>query len=159
MPLKRVNPRLAKRNRAFSVVELADLLDVHKRTVRNWLADGLPTVDDTRPTLIHGDEFQEWWAGQVKAAKRPLKPGQFYCCKCRQPKTPAGGMVEYAATNAATVNLKALCETCETMMQRRARLDSIAALMPDLDVRRTGADSSIGARATPSVNCTDERGD
>ena len=151
--MKRINPRLAKKHRCFSVTELADLLGVHKHTVRGWLRKGLPAIDGAKPTLIHGGAFQGWWAKQRKAAKRPCQPGQMYCFKYKAPKAPALGMVEYAATNAATGNLKALCETCETMMHRRTRLADIPAKMPGMDVQITQASSSIGAPAHPSSNC------
>jgi len=151
--MKRINPRLAKLHRSYSVVELADLLGVHKHTVRGWLKSGLPTVDGTRPVLIHGDEFQDWWAKRRKASKRPLQPRELYCLKCRAPKQPALDMVEYAATNGTTGNLRALCETCGTLMHRRARLASIGTIMPGLDVQRTQAGPSIVERANPSLNC------
>jgi hypothetical protein len=150
--MKRINPRRAKLHRSYSVVELGHLLGVHKHTVRGWIGNGLPTVDGSRPVLIHGDEFQRWWSGKRKAAKRPCQPGQLYCCKCRGPKAPALGMVEYRPSSALTGNLKALCETCGTMMHRRARLEDIAAKMPGLEVRCTQASPSIAERAHPSPN-------
>ena len=156
--MKRINPRRAKKHRCFSVTELADLLGVHKHTVRGWLKKDLPAIDGAKPTLIHGGAFQEWWAKQRKAAKRPCQPGQMYCFKCKAPKSPALGMVEYSATNATTGNLKALCETCETMMHRRTRLADIPAKMPGLDVQITLASSSIGALAYPSSNCDETEG-
>lgn len=156
--MKRINPRLAKKHRSYSVQELADLLGVHQRTVRLWLKKGLPAIDGAKPTLIHGGAFQEWWAKQRKAAKRPCQPGQMYCFKCKDRKAPALGMVEYAATNAATGNLKALCETCKTMMHRRTRLADIPAKMPGMDVQITQASSSIGAPAHPSSNCDETEG-
>lgn len=153
MPAKRINPRLAKLDRSYSVVELASILGAHKHTVRGWIKAGLPKVDGTRPVLILGSDFQDWWGKRRKAAKRPLKPGQLFCFKCRQPKAPALGMVEYAASNATTGNLKAMCETCGTMMHRRARLAAVAAIMPDLDVQRREAAPRIMERAHPSPNC------
>lgn len=153
MAARRINPRLAKLHRSYSATELAIVLDVHKHTVRAWIKAGLPTVDRTRPVLIHGGDFQDWWAKRRKVAKHPLQPGQLYCFKCRQPKAPALGMVEYVVTNAATGNLKAMCETCYTMMHRRARLASIGALMPGLDVQRREAPLSIIVRTHPSLNC------
>lgn len=152
MPAKRINARLAKLHRSYDVVELASAIGVHKHTVRSWIKVGLPTVDSTRPVLILGSDFQEWWSARRKAAKRPLRPGQLYCFKCREPKAPALGMVEYAATNADTGNLKALCETCGTMMHRRARLASLAAIMPDFDVQITEAPSRIIERVHSSLN-------
>lgn len=156
--MKRINPRLAKKHRCFSVTELADVLGVHKHTVRGWLKNGLPAIDGTKPTLIHGGAFQGWWAKQRKAAKRPCQPGQMYCFKCKARKAPALGMVEYTATNAATGNLRALCETCETVMCQRIRLANIEARMPGMDVQITLASSSIGAPAHPSSNCDESEG-
>ncbi len=140
--MRRINPRLAKRHRCFTVYELADLLGAHRNTVRQWIRDGLPVL----------------WGKRTKARKRPCQPGQMYCFKCREPKAPALGMVEYAATNAVTGNLKALCETCGTFMHRRTRLADIAAKMPGLDVQITQAPSSIDAQAHPSPNCDNPKG-
>jgi hypothetical protein len=156
--VSRINPRLAKRHRCFTVFELAGLLDVHRNTVRLWIREGLPVLDGAKPILIDGGDFQAWWGKRTKARKRPCLPGQMYCFKCREPKAPALGMVEYAATNAATGNLKALCETCGTMMHRRTRLGDIAARMPGLPVQITQAPSSIDARAHPSPNCDNPKG-
>ena len=156
--MKRINPRRAKLHRSYSVTELAVVLDVHKHTVRGWFKRGLPVIDGVKPTLIHGGEFQEWWGKQRKAAKRPCQPGQMYCFKCREPKRPALGMVEYSATNAATGNLKAMCETCDTFMHQRARLANLAVRMPNMDVQITQASSRIVARAHPSSNCDKSEG-
>ena len=156
--MKRINPRLAKLHRSYDVGELADRLGVHKNSVRHWIKDGLPVVDGTRPVLILGRDFQAWWGKRRKAAKRPCQPGQMYCFKCREPKRPALGMVEYAATNAATGNLKAICETCETIMHQRTRLADLATRMPGMDVQITRGSSSIVERAHPSPNCDDKTG-
>ena len=153
MPAKRINPRLAKIHRSYSVVELADLLGAHKNTLRGWIKQGLPVIDGAKPTLILGSSFQDWWGKQRKAKKRPCPPGQMFCLKCREPKRPALGMVEYAVTNAATSNLKAMCETCSTFMHRSTRLADISDIMPGLDVQITQAPSRIEARSQASLNC------
>lgn len=156
--MRRINPRLAKLHRSYDVGELADRLGVHKHSVRQWIKDGLPVLDGTRPVLILGSEFQAWWGKRRKAAKRPCQPGQMYCFKCREPKAPALGMVDYVAKNATTGNLRALCETCSTAMHQRIRLADIAARMPGLDVRHTQAHSSIAALRQPSPNCDYPKG-
>ncbi len=156
MPAKRINPRLAKIHRSYSVIELATIFGVHKHTVRGWIRGGLPTADSIRPVLILGRDFQDWWSDRRKAAKRPLKPGQLFCLKCREPKAPALAMVECVVTNITTGNLKAMCETCGTMMHRRTRLTDIAITMPDLTVQRREASPRLMERASPSLN-TDNR--
>lgn len=156
--MKRINPRRAKLHRSYSITELATALGVHKHTVRHWIRLGLPTVDGTRPILILGSDLQTWWKLQHKAAKRPCQPGQLYCCKCREPKAPALGMVEYAAINATTGNLKALCETCGSLMHLRTRLADVKARTPGLAVTRTLAPSSIVETAKPSPNCDNSKG-
>lgn len=152
MPARRFNPRLAKLHRAYSVQELAALLGAHPHTVRGWIKVGLPTIDRSRPVLIHGSEFQDWWAKRRKVAKRPLQPGQFYCLKCREPRPPALGMVEYVVINDATGNLRAMCETCGTMMHRRARMTAIASIMSGLDVQHRQASPRLTGRIRPSLN-------
>lgn len=153
-----INPRRAKLHRSYDVGELADRLGVHKNSVRHWIRDGLPVVDGTRPVLILGSDFQAWWGKRRKAAKRPCQPGQMYCFKCREPKAPALGMLEYTPANALTGNLKALCETCGTLMHRNTRQADIPARMPGLAVQITQAPSSIDARAHPSPNCDNPNG-
>ena len=156
--MKRINPRLAKLHRSFTVFELAELLGVHRNTVRQWIKEGLPVLDGAKPILILGSEFQAWWAKRTNARNRPCQPGQLYCFKCREPKAPAFGMVDYTAKNAVTGNLKAMCETCGTMMHRRTRRADIAARMPGLDVQIMQAPSSIDAQTHPSSNCDNPKG-
>lgn len=55
--MKRINPRRAKLHRSYTAFELAELLDVHKNTVRQWIKAGLPVVDGARPALICGGDF------------------------------------------------------------------------------------------------------
>ena len=153
MSTKRINPRLIKLHRPYSVEEAARTLGKHKHTVRNWIKDGLPTVDDTRPVLVHGHELRTFLEGKRKAARRPCKPGTIYCFKCRQPRAPAFGVVEFTPRNAATGNLTALCSTCGTVMNRSARLASLAAIMPNLDVQIRVAGARLTERTRPSLNC------
>ena len=47
-----LNPRLARRDRTYTVDEVVALFGVHANTVRNWLGHGLKTIDDRRPILV-----------------------------------------------------------------------------------------------------------
>ena len=45
MGARRPNPKLAKIHRTYTVEEVARLYDVHRNTVRQWIKDGLPSMD------------------------------------------------------------------------------------------------------------------
>lgn len=104
MLARRINPRLIKLHRPYSVEEAARALGVHKNSVRGWIKDSLPTVDHSRPLLILGQELRAYLEGKRKSAKQPCPPGTLYCFKCRQPRPPAMGMVEATRQNATTGN-------------------------------------------------------
>ena len=150
---RRANPRLLKMHRSYSVEEAALKLGVHKNSIRGWIKAGLPILDNSRPIIILGGELKAWLDKKRKAAKRPCPPGTFYCFKCRTPKAPALGMVEYKLMNKTTGNLIALCTDCRTMMHRRARQEAIEAIMPNLAIQITEAKPSIIERTPPPLNC------
>lgn len=157
MPARRINPRLIKIHRAYSVDEAARTLGAHKNSVRGWIKKGLPVVDGRRPVLILGHELRAFLERKRKAGKRPCPPGTIYCLKCREPRDPALGMVEYMPRNAATGDLIALCGTCSTMMFRRARRSDLCAIMPGIDVQIREADARLLERASPSLNCDNRK--
>lgn len=157
MSARRINPRLIKIHRAYSADEAARALGVHKNSVRGWIKKGLPVVDGGRPVLILGHELRAFLDRKRKAGKRPCPPGTIYCLKCREPRGPALGMVEYVARNAATGDLTALCETCGTMMFRRARRSDVAEIMPAIDVQIREAGARLMERPSPSLNCDNRK--
>jgi len=157
MSARRINPQKAKLHRSYSVEEAARALGVHKNSVRGWIKKGLPVVDGRRPVLILGHELRTFLERQRKAAKRPCSPGTIYCLKCREPRGPALGMVEYVPRNTATGDLTALCEVCGTTLFRRARRDAIAAIMPGIEVQVREAGERLIGRSAPSLNCDNRK--
>lgn len=121
MPSRRANPNAVKMHRSYSISELAQRLSVHKNTVANWQRNGLTPIDAKRPLLFQGAVVREFLAKRYASRKCPCPPGTIYCFRCREPRRPALGMVEYVAHGPETGNLHAMCEVCETLMHRRAR--------------------------------------
>ena len=72
------------------------LLAVHKNTLRNWLKVGLLPVDDRRPILILGRQLSSFLHAQRQEKTKRCRPGQFYCFRCRAPKTSAASRADYA---------------------------------------------------------------
>lgn len=155
---RRPNPQLAKIHRTYTVDEAARLLTVHKNTVRQWIKQGLPTVDDRKPTLLHGLDLRAFLEQRRKNAKRPCRPGEMYCVRCRDPKRPAGAMADYLPISETIGNLRGICPDCETLIHRRVSRARISESCGDLDITFPEAASRIKERNFPSVN-SDSDGD
>ena len=91
---KRINPNLVKIHRNYTVEEVANILSVHKNSVRLWIKDGLPICDEKRPLLILGKELKLYLQTKRQKNKRKCKPYEIYCMRCKAPKRPAGNMVD-----------------------------------------------------------------
>jgi excisionase family DNA binding protein len=149
---RRPNPRLVKIHRNYSVDEAARVLGTHKNTIRTWLKQGLPTIDQRRPTLIHGVDLSAFVKNRRNRAKRPCPPGHMYCFKCRSPKKPAADMADYLPITATSGNLRALCPDCGTFMHRRAAFAKLNMVGANLDIAFPQAVSRIGGTPYPSLN-------
>jgi hypothetical protein len=158
MPATRVDPRRIKQDRPYAVDEAARALDVHANTVRHWIDQGLPALTSKRPTLILGRELRAFLVARRKRLKRPCPPGMIYCFKCREPRRPALGMVDFTAHSATGGNLKALCEDCGTVMHQRVARAAIALKMPGIDVQFREAEPRLEGCTPSPLNC-DKRKD
>lgn len=153
MSRTRLNPRLAKLHRAYTVEEVTRLFGVHRNTVRAWLKAGLAAIDGGRPALIQGNALRAFLEGRRTAAKRPCPPGALYCFKCHVPRAPAPGSVVFQAREVGAGNLRARCATCDTWMFQRARQSRLAAILPGFTVLIVKAPPRIRECPPPSLNC------
>ncbi len=130
-----LNPRRVKTHRSYTVEEAAELLGVHKGTVRNWLKLGdLPTIDDRRPALILGRTLAQFLDRRRAAAKNPCQPGEIYCVRCRVPRAPAGGMADFKPNGRGGGSLIGLCPVCDGLMYRQTGSSGIAGARGLLEV-------------------------
>ena len=159
MARQRANPRLIKLHRTYSVEDAARTLGVHKNSVRGWRKDGLKAIDNDRPILFLGSVLRAFLEQRNASRKRPCRPGTLYCFRCREPRAPALGMVDWTPINARTGNLKALCGTCETVMHRRARRDALSTVMPGLHVQIVEGPSRLNGKPILSLNCDSTKED
>jgi hypothetical protein len=158
----RLNPRLAKLNRTYAVHEVAELYGLHPATVRRWLKRGdLMAIDDRRPALVHGAILRAFVADRRAHAKHPTPPGMLHCFGCREGRAPALGMADFEPPKGSGAgNLRALCEACGAVMNRRTRWEAVPAVLPGVEVRVVERERRIVACAEPSASVTlkkDER--
>ena len=152
MRTHRPNPRLVKIHRSYTVEEVAKLFGAHKNTVRAWIKQGLPTSDNRRPTLILGRELVAFLRARRVKNKRSCHPGEMYCVRCRVPKKPAADMVEYLPITEETGNLKAICPSCNAIMNRRVSLAKLALVRGQMDITFPQALRHITESNQPTVN-------
>lgn len=153
MSRRRTNPRAIKLHRTYSVEEAARVLGVHKNSVRAWRVQGLRPIDDSRPMLFLGSELRVFLERRRAGRKRPCRPGTIYCFRCREPREPALGMVDWNPSTARRGNIMALCSVCETPMFRSVSRDQLAAAMPGVQVRIVEGPPRLDGKHSPSQNC------
>jgi hypothetical protein len=153
MGARQPNHRLVKINFSFSIPELARTLGVHKNTVRGWQKAGLEPVEDRRPYLFRGAVVRAFLEGRRKARKRPCPPGMIFCLPCREPKRPAGEMVDLLPFDAETGNLRGICPDCDRLIHRRVNLSRLAGASGNLSVSTPQAERTLAHSNEPSVEC------
>ena len=146
------NPQLAKIHRSYTIEAVASRYEVHKNTVRQWLKQGLTPIDNKRPVLILGRHLREFLRTKRQKNKRTCRPGEIYCVKCHEPRSPAGAMVDYQAATKTLGNLIGICPCCDTMMYRRVNPTKLEQVRGKLDVRLPQAQRRINERASLSLN-------
>jgi hypothetical protein len=157
MAKRRVNPNAVKLNRNYDATQLAICCGVHKNTVLNWREAGLEPIDSSKPILFHGSAVREFLRQRNANRKQPCGPGKLYCFRCREPRRPALGFAEYVPVTARSGNLKAFCETCDTVMHRKICGAQLEAKMPGVEVQFADRQLRLIGSPSPSLNCDPER--
>ncbi len=112
------NLRLIKQDNGYIVPEIAALFGIHKRTVLNWLKNGLKKIDKHKPYMIHGGDLYDFLKKKQQARKNPCKSNQLYCFKCRAPVKPKNKAVTLLYHGFHKFLLQARCECCNTVIHQ-----------------------------------------
>ena len=146
------NYRLVKIHRNYTVEDIAGLFGAHKNTVRQWIKAGLEPLDRRRPLLVHGSDLSAFLRDRKQKNKRPCKPGEVYCVRCRAPKQPDGDMADYLPITERLGNLEGICPDCGAMIYRRASLAKLAQIRGKLNITFREAPRQVSKRGEPSLN-------
>ena len=83
MAYKRIPINKIRKNKIYTMKELAGVLGVCPVTVWNWSQKGLPMIDKSvRPWLIDGEEAKEYLEKRYKESKSKMQYFEFYCFRC-----------------------------------------------------------------------------
>jgi hypothetical protein len=156
---RRPDWRRIKTLRSYTIEEVATVLRVHRNAVRYWIKKcALPAFTDQRPHLIQGGDLVSFLKGRRAARRQHCGPGQFFCLKCRQPRTSAQGMVDYRLIIPSRGVLMGMCPVCATLMHRFVSQARLAAVSREFNVQVEPRQESLKDTAMPRLNChfTDE---
>jgi hypothetical protein len=154
---RRPDWRRIKTLRSYTIDEAASVLRVHRNAVRYWIKkSGLPAFDEQRPHLIQGGDLVGFLKARREARRRRCGPGQFFCLKCREPRTSAEGMVDYQPLTASRGAFVGMCPVCETMMHRFVSRARLAAVAKEFSVQIRGLQESLDDTGLPALNCAFE---
>ena len=145
MATRRPKPHLVKKRFSYSTAEIAALQSVHRNTVRAWLKEGLPTISDNcRPILILGHDLADFLSKRRTRNKRACQPSQLYCLACRQPREPAGAMVDLTLQTPTRGMLAGIWPVCDRFMHRAVNPTRVRENCANLTVIETAATAHIG---------------
>jgi hypothetical protein len=153
--MKRLHGRRIRSHRSYTVKELSKLLVLAENTVRRWIKDSLPTVQVRRPTLILGRDLKQFLDRKRSARKRRCPSGYLFCVRCREPKIPAGSMVDWLPSVSGTGLLQGICPSCGSLIHRAASTANAArfeVVTEGLDVTLPRAQRRLCEPASALVN-------
>lgn len=134
---RRKSPRHAKSHRNYTIQEIAELRAVHPNTVTGWINSGLAVIDDNRPKLVLGRDLNAFLEVRSKKNKRPCRPGEIYCVRCRAAKLPAGAMADFQPQGRSAGRLVGICPTCDRLMYQQCGKAKLATIRAVLDITIT----------------------
>lgn len=150
------NTRRIKRNYPYYLQEIAELFDIHKNSVRNWVKSGLPLVDDKRPHMVHGAELIAFLDERQSNRKRQCQPHEFYCFKCRLPRPLWERLADITIASETRLQLSGLCCTCNTQVFKAGSVAKIPEYARTFDLQ-TVQGRHIIERSHPSLMCHFEK--
>lgn len=138
---KRIDWRRVKVNRSYTYEQAAQILSVHKNTIKRWVkVEGLQALTDQKPHLVLGRDLRPFLRRRTERRRRKLGDGEMYCFSCKAPRAPAGGMVEDVSMGLGAANLQAICPECERLMHRRVKRSATAKFTQSAEKAASEAD-------------------
>ena len=97
---RKYNPNLIRLRHSYTLSEISEVYGVHKRTVQSWKKQGLKVIDETsKPYLVIGAEIKQFLKDNRRKRKHPLKPGEFFCPRCQNPRKSLQDQLSVEITN------------------------------------------------------------
>jgi hypothetical protein len=151
---RRADWRRVRGKVSYTIHEAAQTLCVHPNSVRHWAKTGsLPMLRESRPHLIIGADLIAFLRSRRQQRKSKCPPGHLYCLRCRCPREPVPGLLEFRWRSATRGSLVALCSECESILQRFVTRSRATELAGEFELQSGASHESLVDAALPSLNC------
>ena len=150
------NTRRIKRNYPYYLQEIAELFDIHKNSVRNWVKSGLPLVDQIRPHMVHGSALIAFLNERQSKRKHRCLTHEFFCFKCRQPRPLWERLADITITSATRLQLSGICNTCNTQVFKAGSVAKIPEYTKTFNLQKVQGRHII-EHSNPNLMCHFER--
>lgn len=120
---KKYEVRKIKTKRSYTFREIAELLNVHVRTVQTWHVEGLtPLEGSSNPYLVMGKDLKMYLKIQTAKHRVSLETNEFYCMGCRKAVIPES-VYKYTegikiGGNKQSIRLLGICPLCSRKVNK-----------------------------------------
>jgi len=136
---QRIDPRRIKIHLSYTVEDLARLFACHKQTVRNWLKQGLASLNDgKRPLLMQGGVARTYLETRRRDTKRRCKTDELYCLSCREPRAAEKGTLRLEHLGGPPAMLSGTCSLCGNRMFKRVSAGAAVDLQTQIEREAEG---------------------
>ncbi len=151
---RRPDWRRIKGKLSYTIDEAARALGTHRNTVRHWVTKaGLPAMTEARPHLILGSDLVGFLQARHASRKRRCSVGEIYCLRCRVPRRPVPGLLEYRPLTSKRGRVVGICSTCEAILHRFVSVRLAAAVASEFNLQIEVRHESLTDSALPTLNC------
>lgn len=113
--------------RSYNITEMAELLNINRKTCQRWIKDdGLRVIDAFEsPILVMGADLIDFIKKKRQKRKILLKDDEFFCAKCHKAAIAKAGSEQIVKTgkrigkdNHEQLKKTGLCECCGTKLNK-----------------------------------------
>lgn len=116
---KKFNLRLFKKGDCYNSKELCNLLGIKEGTIFNWIKQGLQKAKNCGNHLFfNAEDVKDFLCTRQTKRKQKCQENEFFCFKCKKPRSPFGNMVDYVQITEKVACLKSICEICESKINK-----------------------------------------
>ena len=144
--------RRIKSNRSYTVGQLADLFEVGQATIREWIKQGLPTIDDHHRKMMHGPAIRDWLRERQAARRWKCGPNELPCFGCKGPRKIEPGSFKIVTGNTLKIRIEGTCISCGQTIGRGDVKTNQAALEQQFkSIKPTNNDAPIASIPYPQT--------